>query len=182
MSLKTTIPGHFFNSEHSPYLFPMFNFKKHRSNALWVAMQPTIPNTRDFEIMLKIVPIDGIGVSCVALEMSRTFLMLWLAKNNCIMCISSSNNLTILLICQVPTYFRYLGYVITCIHLCFLKLNIGNKYELCSMLKKCPGISCSHWIEHQWCKSHTFGINFHMSSHSHLHHSCSSQSEQVNYQ
>jgi hypothetical protein len=31
-------------------------------------MQPTIPNTRDFEIMLKIVPIDGIGL-CVALEM-----------------------------------------------------------------------------------------------------------------
>jgi hypothetical protein len=26
-------------------------------------MQPTIPNTRDFEIMLKIVPIDGIGLS-----------------------------------------------------------------------------------------------------------------------
>jgi hypothetical protein len=70
------IPGHFFNSEHSPYLFPLFNLKKHRSNALWVAMQPTIPNTRDFEIMLKIVPIDGIGLSCVALEMSRTFLML----------------------------------------------------------------------------------------------------------
>jgi hypothetical protein len=39
-------------------------------------MQPTIPNTRDFEIMLKIVPIDGIVLSCVALEMSRTFLML----------------------------------------------------------------------------------------------------------
>jgi hypothetical protein len=39
-------------------------------------MQPTIPNTRDFEIMLKIVPFDGIGLSCVALEMSRTFLML----------------------------------------------------------------------------------------------------------
>jgi hypothetical protein len=40
-------------------------------------MQPTIPNTRDFEIMLKIVPIDGIDqLSCVALEMSRTFLML----------------------------------------------------------------------------------------------------------
>jgi hypothetical protein len=41
-------------------------------------MQPTIPITRDFEIMLKlkIVPIDGIGLSCVALEMSRTFLML----------------------------------------------------------------------------------------------------------
>jgi hypothetical protein len=38
-------------------------------------MQPTIPNTRDFEIMLKIVPI-GIGQSYVALEMSRTFLML----------------------------------------------------------------------------------------------------------
>jgi hypothetical protein len=36
-------------------------------------MQPTIPNTRDFEIMLKIVPIDGIGVG---LEMSRRFLML----------------------------------------------------------------------------------------------------------
>jgi hypothetical protein len=31
-------------------------------------MQPTIPNTRDFEIMLEIVPIDGIGLSCVALE------------------------------------------------------------------------------------------------------------------
>jgi hypothetical protein len=27
----TSIPGHFFNSEHSPYLFPMFNFKNHRS-------------------------------------------------------------------------------------------------------------------------------------------------------
>jgi hypothetical protein len=41
-------------------------------------MQPIIPNTRDIEIMLKIVPIDGIGLSlsCVALEMSRTFLML----------------------------------------------------------------------------------------------------------
>jgi hypothetical protein len=40
-------------------------------------MQQTIPNTRDFEIiMLKIVPIDGIGLSCVALEMSSTFLML----------------------------------------------------------------------------------------------------------
>jgi hypothetical protein len=39
-------------------------------------MQPTIPNTRDFEIMLKIVSIYGIGLTCVALEMSRTFLML----------------------------------------------------------------------------------------------------------
>jgi hypothetical protein len=39
-------------------------------------MQPTIPNTRDFEIMLKIVWIDGISLSCVELEMSRTFLML----------------------------------------------------------------------------------------------------------
>jgi hypothetical protein len=28
-----------------------------------------------------------------------------------------------------------------CIDLCFLKLNIGNKYGLCSELKKCPGIS-----------------------------------------
>jgi hypothetical protein len=27
----TCIPGHFFNIEHSPYLFPMFSFKKHRS-------------------------------------------------------------------------------------------------------------------------------------------------------
>jgi hypothetical protein len=26
------------------------------------------------------------------------------------------------------------------IHLYFLKLNIGNKYGLCSELKKCPGI------------------------------------------
>jgi hypothetical protein len=38
-------------------------------------MQPTIPNTRNFEVILKIVPIDGIGLLCVALEMSRTFLM-----------------------------------------------------------------------------------------------------------
>jgi hypothetical protein len=37
------------------------------------------------------------------------------------------------------TYFRYLGYVITYMHV-FLKLNIGNKYGLRSMLKKCPGI------------------------------------------
>jgi hypothetical protein len=37
-------------------------------------MQLTIPNTR--EIMLKIVSTDGIGLSGVALEMSRTFLML----------------------------------------------------------------------------------------------------------
>jgi hypothetical protein len=29
--LPQYIPGHFFNSEHSPNLFPMFNFKKHRS-------------------------------------------------------------------------------------------------------------------------------------------------------
>jgi hypothetical protein len=28
-----------------------------------------------------------------------------------------------------------------CIDLCFLKLNIGNMYGLCSELKKCPGIS-----------------------------------------
>jgi hypothetical protein len=28
----------------------------------------------------------------------------------------------------------------TYIDLCFLKLNIGNKCELCSELKKCPGI------------------------------------------
>jgi hypothetical protein len=28
---ETHIPGHFFNIEHSPYLFPMFSFKKHRS-------------------------------------------------------------------------------------------------------------------------------------------------------
>jgi hypothetical protein len=39
-------------------------------------MQPTIPNTGDFEIMLKIVPIDRIGLTCVVLEMSGTFLML----------------------------------------------------------------------------------------------------------
>jgi hypothetical protein len=30
-------------------------------------MQPTIPNTRDFEIMLKIIPTDGIGLSCVCI-------------------------------------------------------------------------------------------------------------------
>jgi hypothetical protein len=28
------------------------------------------------------------------------------------------------------------------------------------------GNICSRWNEHQWCKSHTFGINFHMSCHS----------------
>jgi hypothetical protein len=38
-------------------------------------MQPTIPHTSDFEKMLKIVPIDAIGLSYVALEMSRTCLM-----------------------------------------------------------------------------------------------------------
>jgi hypothetical protein len=70
------IPGHFFNSEHSPYLFLMFNFKKHRSMHCELLCNQLIPNTRDFEIMLTIVPIDGIGLSCVALEMSRTFLML----------------------------------------------------------------------------------------------------------
>jgi hypothetical protein len=43
-------------------------------------MQPTIPNTRDFEIMFKIVRIDGMGLSCVALEMSGTFLMLFLLQ------------------------------------------------------------------------------------------------------
>jgi hypothetical protein len=42
-------------------------------------MQPTIPNTRDFEIMLNIVPI----------------------RITAFMYISSSNNLTILLNCQV---------------------------------------------------------------------------------
>jgi hypothetical protein len=31
LSLIVHIPGHFFNSEHSPYLFPLFSFKKHRS-------------------------------------------------------------------------------------------------------------------------------------------------------
>jgi hypothetical protein len=30
-TFKNILPGHFFNSEHSPYLFPMFNFKNHRS-------------------------------------------------------------------------------------------------------------------------------------------------------
>jgi hypothetical protein len=30
--------------------------------------------------------------------------------------------------------------------LCFLKLNIGNKYGLCSELKKCPGISINYYI------------------------------------
>jgi hypothetical protein len=39
-------------------------------------MLPTIPNTRDFEIMLKIVSIYGIGLTYVVLEMSRTFPML----------------------------------------------------------------------------------------------------------
>jgi hypothetical protein len=39
-------------------------------------MQPSIPNTRDFEIMLKIVPIDAIDLSCVVFEMSHIFLML----------------------------------------------------------------------------------------------------------
>jgi hypothetical protein len=104
-------------------------------------MQPTIPNTWDFEIMLKIVPIDGIGLTCVALEMSRTFLMLWLAWNNCIMCIYSSNNLTILLNCQVLIFVTLVTWLHTCIDLCFLKLNTGNKYGPCSMLKKCPDIS-----------------------------------------
>jgi hypothetical protein len=74
--IKNYLPGHFFNSEHSPYLFLMFNFKKHRSMHCELLCNQLIPNTRDFEIMLTIVRIDGIGLSCVAWEMSRTFLML----------------------------------------------------------------------------------------------------------
>jgi hypothetical protein len=31
-----------------------------------------------------------------------------------------------------------------CIDLCFLKLNIGNKYGLCLELKKCPGIDITN--------------------------------------
>jgi hypothetical protein len=31
-------------------------------------MQLTIPNTRDFEIMLKIVPIDGISNALIGIE------------------------------------------------------------------------------------------------------------------
>jgi hypothetical protein len=57
-------------AKNNRWVLRMFNFKKHRS------MHQCIPNTRDYEIMLKIVLIDGIGLSCVvALEMSRTFLM-----------------------------------------------------------------------------------------------------------
>jgi hypothetical protein len=45
----------------------------------------------------------------------------------------------------------------TCIDLCFLKLNIGIKYGLCSMLKKCPGIlsfvSHLHPAARQFCRS-----------------------------
>jgi hypothetical protein len=29
--INICIPGHFFNIEHSPYLFPMFSFKKYGS-------------------------------------------------------------------------------------------------------------------------------------------------------
>jgi hypothetical protein len=36
-------------------------------------------NGRNFAIMLKFVPIDEIGLSCVVLEMLRTFLMILLA-------------------------------------------------------------------------------------------------------
>jgi hypothetical protein len=36
--------------------------------------------------------------------------------------------------------YRWLHSNSQCIDLCFLKLNIGKKYGLCSELKKCPGI------------------------------------------
>jgi hypothetical protein len=50
---------------------------------------------------------------------------------------------------QFLTYFKISGVRYSwlhcnsqCINLCFLKLNIGNKYGLYSELKKCPG-TCS---------------------------------------
>jgi hypothetical protein len=49
------------------------------------------------------------------------------------------------------TYFRYLGYVITYMHdLCFLKLNIGNKYGLCSTLKKCMYVCKLEFRSHEF--------------------------------
>jgi hypothetical protein len=41
---------------------------------------------------------------------------------------------------QFLTLFQNLYSNSQCIDLCFLKFNIGNKYGLCSELKKCPGI------------------------------------------
>jgi hypothetical protein len=60
----------------------MFNFKKHRSmncELLCNQLYTVYKNGRNFAIMLKFVPIDEIGLSCVVLEMLRTFLMILLA-------------------------------------------------------------------------------------------------------
>jgi hypothetical protein len=40
----------------------------------------------------------------------------------------------------IPVRYSWLHSNSQYIDLCFLKLNIGNKYGLCSELKKCPGI------------------------------------------
>jgi hypothetical protein len=72
-------------------------------------------NGRNFAIMLKFVPIDEIGLSCVVLEMLRTFLMILLAWNKCIMCTFFVKQLDHFIKLS-STYFRYLGYVITYMH------------------------------------------------------------------
>jgi hypothetical protein len=42
------------------------------------------------------------------------------------------------------------------------KLFTRRQIQIVLILFQSHCISCSRWIEHQWCKSHTFGINFHM--------------------
>jgi hypothetical protein len=71
------------------------------------------------------------------------------------MCISSSNNLTILLICQVHTYFRYLGYVIsdyihalTCVSQNWTQGTSMGYVQCQKNVPVCIGSHLSIWI---WC-------------------------------
>jgi hypothetical protein len=76
-----SIPGHFFNIEHSPYLFPMFSFKKHRSmHVCNHVTKVTKISTRQFNKMVKLFE-EEIHIKCSysmpigALEMCVTFPM-----------------------------------------------------------------------------------------------------------
>jgi hypothetical protein len=74
------IPGHFFNIEHSPYLFPMFSFKKHRSmHVCNHVTKITKISTLQFNKMVKLfeeeIHIISYSMPIRALEMCVTFPM-----------------------------------------------------------------------------------------------------------
>jgi hypothetical protein len=50
------------------------------------------------------------------------------------------------------------------IHNCLIRNNTLRQYW--NRVIFILGNICYRWNEHHWCKSHTFGINFHMSCHS----------------